>query len=112
MLLVIAYSGAARQAVRNTCDRHEDFVVRRLGRAALLEETELAALHAVRLRERFGPAVQVERTEPFNEFEAVREPVLAAARSYAARDDPATPYARFAAGTDHPDQADLEGTEL
>lgn len=112
MLLVITYSGDARQALRNLCNAHQESVVRRFGRAALLESTEFAAFQAVRLREQFGAAVQVERTRPFNEFEAVREPVCEAARAYADRDHPGTPYARFAAGTDHPNQADMKGTEL
>lgn len=112
MLLVIAYTERARQALRNLCDAHEDLVVARFGRAVLLEATEFAALQAVRLREEFGTAIQVERVRPFNEFEALREEVLAAARAYADRDEPATPYAKFAAGTDHPDQADLEGVDL
>lgn len=112
MLLVITYSQAARQALRNVCNAHEETVVRRFGRAALLESTEFAAFQAIRLREQYGRAVQVEQTRPFNEFEAVREPVRAAARAYADRDSPGTPYAKFAAGTDHPDQDELKGTEL
>lgn len=112
MLLIITYSQPARQALRNLCNAHEESVVRRFGRAALLADTEFAAFQALRLREQFGGSVQVERTRPFNEFEALDEAVRAAARAYADRDEPATPYAKFAAGTDHPDQADLEGIDL
>lgn len=112
MLLVIAYSRDARQAVRNLCNAHEETVVRRFGRAVLLEPTAFAAFQAVRLRERLGAAVQVERTRPFNEFAAVDESVRAAARAYANRDSPGTPYAKFAAGTDHPSQAELKDGEL
>lgn len=112
MLLVIAYSGPARQALRNLCNAHEEVVAGRFGRAVLLEATEFAALHAVRLRAEFGAAVRVERTLPFNEFEVLRDEVREAALAYAERERPATPYAKFAAGTDHPDQADLRGTEL
>jgi len=112
MLLVITYSGPARQALRNLCNAHEETVVRRFGRAALLEATEFGAFQAVRLRAQYGRAVQVEQTRPFNEFAAVREPVREAAHAYADRDSPGTPYAKFAAGTDHPDQAELKETEL
>jgi len=112
MLLVITYSTAARQALRNLCNAHEESVVRRFGRAALLADTEFAGFQAVRLREQFGAAVQVERTRPFNEFETLREPVREAARAYADRETPALPYAKFAAGTDHPAPADLKESEL
>lgn len=112
MLLVIAYTKSARQALRNLCTAHEDHVAGRFGRAVLFEPTEFAALHAVRLRAEFGAAVQVEWTRPFNEFETLRESVREAALAYAERDEPATPYARFAAGTGHPDQAALEEREL
>ena len=112
MLLVITYSRGARQALRNCCNAHEETVVRRFGRAALLEATEFAAFQAIRLREQYGRAVQVEQTRPFNEFETVREPVREAARAYADREHPGTPYAKFAAGTDHPAQAALKGTDL
>ncbi len=112
MLLVITYSQAARQALRNCCNAHEDAVVRRFGRAALFESTEFGAFQAIRLREQFGRAVQVEQTSPFNEFAAVREPVRAAAQAYADRDHPGTPYAKFAAGTDHPDQSALKQRDL
>lgn len=112
MLLVITYSQDARQALRNLCTAHEETVVRRFGRAVLLEPTEFAAFQAVRLREQFGAAVQVERTRPFNEYEAVRDSVREAGRAYANRDSPGTPYAKFAAGTDHPSQATLKERDL
>jgi len=112
VLLIITYSQRARQALRNLCNAHEESVVRRFGRAALLADTEFGAFQAVRLREQFGGAVQVERTRPFNPFEAVREPVREAAVAYANRETAALPYATFAAGTDHPPPADLKGTEL
>lgn len=112
MLLVVTYSTSARQALRNLCRAHEDHVATRFGRAALLEPTEFAALQAVRLRAEFGAAVQVEHTRPFNEFDALREDVREAAHAYADREHAATSYAKFAAGTDHPDQSTLAGREL
>lgn len=112
MLLVIAYSRAARGALRNVCRRHEECVVRRFGRAALFEETEFAAFQAIRLRECHGAEIQVERTSPFNEFDAVRDAVREAATAYESRSDPATPYARFASGTAHPSQAAMKDDEL
>lgn len=112
MLLVITYSQPARQALRNLCNAHEESVVRRFGRAALLAETEFGAFQAIRLREQFGSAVQVERTEPFNEFELVPESVREAAQAYANRETPALPYAKFAAGTDYPSPTALKGSEL
>ena len=42
------------------------------------------------------------RTERFNEFRSVPETVRAAARAYENREHDATPYSKFATGTDHP----------
>ena len=112
MLLVIAYTRGARTSLRNACRAHEDSVVRRSGRVALLEETEFAAFQALRLREKHGTAVQVEWTQPFNEFEAVREPVREAVQAYEDRDRSATPYQSFAAGRDLPTAAEMRGREL
>jgi hypothetical protein len=112
VLLVIAYSRAARRTLRNACRAHEDSVVRRFGRAALLEGTEFAAFQALRLREKHGVEVQVEWTESFNEFDRVREEVRTAARAYERREEPATPYAKFAAGRDLPDPGTMRGREL
>lgn len=112
VLLVVTYSAAARTGLRNLCRRHEDPVVRRFGRAALLDSTEYAAFLAVRLREAHGGDVQIERTEPFNEFVALEEPVREAAAAYANRESKSTPYAAFAAGTDHPGPETMRGEEL
>jgi len=59
VLLVVTYSRASRRTLRNVCRAHEDVVVRRFGRVALLEETEFAAFQALRLREKHGGDVQV-----------------------------------------------------
>ena len=87
-------------------------MVRRFGRAALFEATELGAFQALRLREKHGVEVQVERTQPFNEFASVREPVREAAVAYESRDEPATPYDSFAAGRELPSTADMRGEKL
>ena len=112
VLLVVTYSVAARQSLRNICRAHGDCVVRRLGRAALFEETQFAAFQTLRLREKHADETQVERTRPFNEFAALPQAVREAARAYEARDTPATPYAQFAANTDHPDPTTLKSTQL
>jgi hypothetical protein len=112
VLLVVTYSADARTTLRNVCRTHEDSVVRQFGRAALLEATELGAFLACRLREKHGTAVQIERTEPFNEFEAVSADVREAAAAYEDRDAPNTPYAKFAAGRDHPSPGAMRGEEL
>ena len=112
MLLVLTYSQAARTTLRNACRSHEEAVVRRLGRAALLEATELGAFLALRLRAKHGTEVQVERTRPFNEFATVRPAVRQAAEAYEARESPSTPYPKFAAGTDHPDADAMRGADL
>ena len=112
MLLVVTYSAAARTGLRNLCRRHESVVARRFGRAALLDETEYAAFLALRLRESHGGDVQIERTEPFNEFVAVESEVREAAAAYADRSAKATPYAAFAAGTEHPDPDAMRDREL
>ena len=112
MLLIATYSRGARTTLRNVCRSHEDSVVRRFGRAALLRETEWAAFLACRLRAKHGADVQVERTEPFNEFAALRPAVREAAVAYEDRDAASTPYAKFAAGADHPDPAAMRDVEL
>lgn len=112
MLLVVTYSSAARQTLRNVCSAHEEVVVRRFGRAALLEATELGALLALRVRERHGSAVQVERTRPFNEFGDAPERVREAARDYEERAAKHTPYEKFATGSDHPQPEELADREL
>jgi hypothetical protein len=112
VLLVVTYSRAARRTLRNACRTHEGIVVRRFGRVALLAETEFAAFQALRLREKHGGDVQIERTRPFNEYEAVDRSVREAAAAYEERDRPALPYATFAEGNDHPDPERMRDTEL
>lgn len=112
MLLVIAYSRDARQSLRNVCRSHEQVLVRQFGRVALFEETAFGAFQALRLQEKHGEAIQIERTRPFNEFAAVPESVRAAARAYENRDTPALPYATFAEGTDHPSPTAMKTTDL
>ncbi len=112
MLLVIAYSRAARGTLRNAVRAHEDCVVRHFGRAALLEGTEFGAFQALRLREKHGTEIEVRWTEPFNEFGRVRAAVRAAAQTYENREEPATPYAKFAAGRDLPDPETLRERKL
>lgn len=112
MLLVVTYSRAARQALRNACRSHDDSVVQRLGRAVLLEPTQFGAFLALRLRAEHGPDVQIERTEPLVAGRDVPEEVRAAATAFAARDERSTPYEKFAAGRDHPDQAAMKASEL
>ena len=111
-MLVIAYSREARQTLRNICRSHEECVIRQAGRVALFAGTEFGAFQALRLREKHGAEIQVEWTEPFNEFERVRERVRAAAEAYENREEPATPYAKFAAGRDLPDPESLRGELL
>jgi hypothetical protein len=112
VLLVVTYSRGARTTLRNACRSHEGTVVRRFGRAALLEATELGAFLACRLREKHGADVQIHRTAPLNEYEAVPAGVREAAAAYEARERPSTPYDKFAAGTDHPDPGSMRGRSL
>ncbi|AEN07048.1 hypothetical protein [Halolamina sp.] len=112
MLLMVTYSRAARNSLRNVCRSHESTVVRRFGRAALLAETELGAFLGLRLREKHGADVQLERTEPLNEFDTVPETVREAAAAYESREQPSTPYTKFATGTDHPSPAAMRDREL
>jgi len=112
MLLMVTYSRAARNSLRNVCRSHESTVVRRFGRAAPLAETELGAFLGLRLREKHGADVQLERTEPLNEFDTVPETVREAAAAYESREQPSTPYTKFATGTDHPSPAAMRDREL
>jgi hypothetical protein len=112
VLLVVTYSRAARTTLRNVCRTHDETVVRRFGRAALFESTEFGAFLALRLREKHGADVQLERTRPLNEYADVPESVRAAANAYEGRENANTPYAKFAAGTDHPDPDHLRERTL
>lgn len=112
MLLAVTYSRAARTTLRNLARAHESSVVRRFGRAALFEATEHGALLACRLRERHPEDVQIERTVPFNEFADAPDSVREAAVAYEREAAKHTPYARFAAGTDHPDPERLREQPL
>ena len=112
VLLVVTYSRAARTSLRNASRTHEDTIVRRFGRAALLEETEHGAFLALWLREKHPDDVQLERTEPFNEFRDVPTAVRAAAAAYEERNDRNVPYAKFAVDSPHPSPAALKDREL
>lgn len=112
VLLVVTYSQGARTTLRNSCRSHEATVVRRLGRAALFKETELGAFLSLRLREKHGDDVQIERTSPLNEFEAVPESVREAAAAYEDREAATTPYDKFAAGTGHPQPDAMRDSDL
>ena len=112
VLLVVTYSRSARERLRNVCRTHDETVVRRFGRAALLSGTEFGAFLACWLRAECGDDVQVERTRPFNEFASVPESVRTAAQAYADREHPSTPYSAFAAGADHPDPDAMRERDL
>jgi hypothetical protein len=112
VLLVVTYSRSARATLRNVCASHEEAVVRRFGRAALFADTELGAFLALRLREKHADDVQLERTEPLNEFADVPESVREAASAYENRETESTPYARFAVGREHPTLDELAGERL
>jgi hypothetical protein len=112
MLLVVTYSREARTSLRNVCRTHEGVVVGRLGRASLLEATEHGAFLALRLREKHGADVQIERTAPLNEFADVPDQVREAATAYEDREHASTSYAKFAVGTDHPDPASMRDRDL
>lgn len=111
MLLVVTYTRAARRDLRNLCRAHEDCVVRQLGRAALLSATEFGAFQALRLREKHGLDVQLERVVPFEPTD-VPERVRTAAGRYEDRDEAATPYERFASGRELPDPETMRGEPL
>jgi hypothetical protein len=112
VLLVISYSQAARQTLRNVCRAHEDAVVGQFGRVALREATEFGAFQALRLREKHGTEIQVEWTQPFNEFTRVPQRVREAATAYERRDQTATPYERFATGRELPLPGEMRDEKL
>jgi len=109
--LVVTYTRAARRDLRNVCRAHEESVVRQFGRAALLSATEFGAFQALRLREKHGLDVQLERVRPFEPAD-VPAHVREAARAYEAREVASTPYRQFVAGRDFPDPDELRGEEL
>lgn len=112
MLLVVAHAKDARQDLRNACRRHPEAVVRRLGRAVLLDETELGAFLALYLRTRHGHDVQLERTRPFDTASLFPDRVHEAVAAYSDRDHPNTPYATIAARDDLPTTTALHETDL
>nr|WP_305794438.1 hypothetical protein [Halomarina rubra] len=111
-MLVVAYSRAARTSLRNVHRSHEESVVRRFGRVALFEFTELGAFLALRLRAKHPGDVGVERVEPFNEFETVPEAVREAASAYEDREQASLPYTAFADANGYPDPESMVGEEL
>jgi hypothetical protein len=112
VLLVVTYSRAARTSLRNACRAHDSSVARRFGRAALFEETAHGAFLALRLREKHPEDVQLEQTEPMNEFRDVPEAVRDAVRAYENREHQSTAYAKFAADSPHPTPEALKRQEL
>nr|WP_284438611.1 hypothetical protein [Halomicroarcula laminariae] len=110
-MLVVTYTREARRDLRNVCRAHEGSVVRHFGRAALLSATEFGAFQALRLREKHGLDVQLERVRPFEPEDAPAR-VRAAARAYEAREADSTPYRQFAAGRDLPTAEQLRGETL
>ena len=80
--------------------------------AALFAETELGAFLALRLRAKHAGDVQVERTEPWNEFRDAPERVRDAASTYESRNAVSTPYAKFRSGTDHPTTDAMRDADL
>jgi hypothetical protein len=111
VLLVVTYTRAARRDLRNVCRAHEGSVVRQFGRAALLSGTEFGAFQALRLREKHGLDVQLERVRPF-EPEDVPARVREAARAYENREVASIPYRQFADGRELPAPDQLRGEEL
>ena len=77
-----------------------------------MAETEHGAFLALRLREKHPDDVQLERTEPFNEFRDVPEPVREAARAYESRPNRNTAYAKFVVDSPHPNPAELKRRDL
>lgn len=112
MLLIITYTRAARNSLRNVRRTNEDVVVRWFGRSALFAATELGAFHALRLQEKHPEAVQIERTQPFNQFREVPERVRDAVAAYSAREHASTPYSAFAVGRDLPEIDSMAHREL
>jgi hypothetical protein len=112
VLLVVTYSQSARISLRNVCRTHGESVVRRFGRAALFAESHHGAFLALRLREKHPDDVQLERTEPFNEYRDVPDVVREAAVAYEHRSNPSTTYEKFAVDTPYPSPAALQRREL
>jgi len=102
VFLVITYSRSARTSLRNVTRAHEETTVRQFGRAAVFAGTAFGAFQALRLREKHGRDVQVERIEPFVP-EDVPVGVRDAAAAYEGRETATIPYRQFASGRDLPD---------
>lgn len=111
MFLVVTYSRSARASLRNVTRAHEETTVRHLGRAAILAGTAFGAFQALRLQEKHGHDVQIERIEPFVPEDVPGE-VREAAAAYEARETASVPYRQFAAGTDHPGPEALREQDL
>jgi hypothetical protein len=72
-----------------------------MGRTALVSATEFGAFQALRLREKHGLAVQIERVVPFEPTDVPKR-IREAAREYESRQSQTTPYRQFASGRDLP----------
>lgn len=102
MFLVITYSRSARTSLRNVTRAHEATTVRHFGRAAIFAGTAFGAFQALRLREKHGRDVQIERIESFVPEDVPLE-VREAAAAYEAREAATVPYRQFANGRELPD---------
>lgn len=78
----------------------------------MFEETAFGAFLALRLREKHPDDVQIERTEPLNEFRDLPKTVLEAAVAYENRTNANTPYEKFAVDGPHPSPSELKRQEL
>jgi len=111
VFLVITYSRPARTSLRNVTRAHEETTVRQFGRAALLAGSAFGAFQALRLREKHGRDVQVERVEPFVP-EDVPADVREAAAAYEDREKATVPYRQFASGRELPTPGELREIDL
>lgn len=110
--LVVADSPKARETLRNVCNAYEEAIVRRFGRAVVIEATEFGAFLAFRLREKHGVDVRVRRVRPIETDRPVYRRARAAAAAFEARENESTPYPKFAAGTDYPSPEEMRARPI
>ncbi|WP_254766093.1 hypothetical protein [Salinilacihabitans rarus] len=110
--LVVADSPKARETLRNVCNAYEEAIVRRFGRAVVVEATEFGAFLAFRLREKHGGSVRLRRVRPVEADRPDYRRARDAAAAFEARENESTPYPKFAAGTDYPSPEEMRDRPL
>lgn len=112
MLLITSHSASARRSLRNVYRHHEETIVDRYGGAALCLPTQLGLFLGLRLQEKHYTDVKIQTVSPVERTYIIPESIREAAIEFENRSHPATPYTKFAVGTEHPSPETMRNRRL